>query len=112
MQYLFPAKRLAEILLVTSGGVLAWLPRGRRGEIIEFGEGGVDLALWKPSRRGASDADRPIRFVCVGRLVATKAYDLALEALHQIAGQIDVRLEIIGTGPMLTRWHRHSDPVA
>lgn len=100
-QWFFPGKRRAAVLLVDHPQVRRWLPRRLRGEVVELGEGGVELAAWNPSP-GARDREAtPIRLVCSGRLVPSKAIDLLLEAVSQISSRAKVRLEILGDGPML-----------
>ena len=61
---------------------------------------GVDTDLWRPGPRPLSRAGASLRLVCVGRLHASKGFDVALRALCQSLGEgLDARLTILGDGP-------------
>jgi len=60
----------------------------------------VDVASFTPSR------ERSGRFLVVSRLVASKRVDLAIEA----ANRLRLPLDVIGTGPELTRLRRQAGP--
>jgi len=97
MNTLLPGKKRASVLLVANHRTRAGLPSGVRGHVFELPENGVDLAQWQAGFTPAISG----RFVFVGRLVAWKALDIVLHALTQTH---EATLDIIGDGPMLSRW--------
>lgn len=96
---LMPGKLRAAALVVANERTRRALPRGAEGEVITLIENGVDLDAWPPTRRVA-DADRPTRFVFLGRLVDWKGVDLLLDAFAGVRTHSPTHLEIIGDGPM------------
>lgn len=100
---LIPGTRQAATLLVANERTRRALPAGVRGEVLSLPENAVDLDLWKPAR-ATSDHDRRVRLVFVGRLVAVKALDLLFEAMKRACEEVELDLEVIGTGPMLSVW--------
>jgi glycosyltransferase involved in cell wall biosynthesis len=99
MHALLPGKRRAAILLVANRRTRAALPSGVRKHIFELAENGVDLNQW----RADPQATVGNSFVFVGRLVAWKALDVVL---HALADTPDASLDVIGDGPMLSRWKK------
>lgn len=104
----WPAKREAAVLLVANARTRAALPSGVRGEIVEFSENGVDLALWQPAPYSpvallgqGGEARRTVRFVFVGRLVDWKGVDLLLQAFMEARGRTlqPLSLSVVGDGP-------------
>jgi glycosyltransferase involved in cell wall biosynthesis len=65
-----------------------------------LGRIGVDTRKWVPGPRHTSRNGGPARIVSVGRLTASKGFDVLLHALQRVrqSGQ-DVTLRIIGAGP-------------
>jgi glycosyltransferase involved in cell wall biosynthesis len=99
MNTLLPGKMRAAVLLVANRRTRAALPAGVRGHVFELPENGVDLAQWRADFAPTLDGN----FVFAGRLVAWKALDIVLQAL---AHTPDATLDVIGDGPMLSRWQR------
>jgi len=95
MNRLMPGKLRAALLLVANPRTRAALPTGVRGQVVELVENGVDLTLWQPVERPATDG--PVRFVFAGRLVDWKAVDLLLEAFARVT--TPAKLAVIGSGP-------------
>ena len=94
---ILPGKRRAAVLLVANDRTRAAL-QFRRAEAVELVENGVDLSVWRPS--AVADAPRDAtEFMFLGRLVGWKAVDIAIEALGNIADEVDVRLTVVGDGP-------------
>lgn len=93
---LIPGKRRAAVLLVANARTRAGLPVAHP-RIVEMPENGVDFDIWRaPAARARSG---PFRLVFMGRLVALKGLDFALEALASArAGGRDIRLDILGDG--------------
>ena len=95
----------AAAILVASGATLASIPARSRARCIHMLENGVDLtrfhaALWPARPAGLS----PLKILFVGRLVPFKALALLLEAIARVRDEFDVRLEVIGDGPMAAVW--------
>jgi glycosyltransferase involved in cell wall biosynthesis len=62
---------------------------------------GVDTDMFSPAER--VEPDRPFTFVTVGSLVPVKGHDLLLRSmatLRRIAPHTEIRLRIVGTGPL------------
>jgi glycosyltransferase involved in cell wall biosynthesis len=95
-----PGKRQAQTLLVANQRTNLSLPSCLRGQVLELVENGVDMSVWhKPVKPDdADDADRPARFVYLGRLVDWKAVALLLEAFDRVVKSTPAVLEIIGDG--------------
>jgi len=99
MNTLLPGKKRAAVLLVANRRTRAALPAGLRGHVFELSENGVDLTQWRADSAPAINGN----FVFVGRLVAWKALDLVL---HALAHTPEASLDVIGDGPMLSRWQK------
>lgn len=67
---------------------------------------GLDLGRFgapdgkRPARDG-SDAEDPVRLLCVGRAVEKKGLDLLLDALARLPPALNWRLKHVGGGPLL-----------
>ena len=96
---LIPGKLLATTLIVANQRTKAALPAGFRGQVEQMWESGVDTSVWQPPEVGFTQKGPPIRFACMGRLIALKAIDILLEAFKVVAEQVDCTLEIVGDGP-------------
>jgi glycosyltransferase involved in cell wall biosynthesis len=66
-------------------------------------ENGVDLCKFKAAPWVAPGL-LPLRLLFVGRLVPFKALGLLLEAIARISAEFQVRLDVIGDGPMAPVW--------
>lgn len=111
MNRLMPGKLRAAILLVANERTCQALPSHTRGRILTLVENGVDLTLWSPADSPPAGvapqrADRPFRFIFIGRLVDWKAVDLLLLAFSQIMPQARGTLAIVGDGPERVRLER------
>jgi glycosyltransferase involved in cell wall biosynthesis len=98
-------KRHAAIVLVANARTLAALPSGLHGRVLEMPENGVDLSQWTGAVNNLQPAQANA-FLFIGRLVEWKALDLAIEAIERVPG---AQLEVIGDGPMLSKWARLAD---
>ena len=71
----------------------------RPGQAVEVIPNGVDLARFRPGDPKTGDH---VRFVFVGRLIANKGPDVALEAFRVVNERAaNTRLSFVGDGPML-----------
>jgi glycosyltransferase involved in cell wall biosynthesis len=98
MNTLLLGKYRAAVLLVANRRTRAALPPGADRHVFELSENGVDLTQWRADSTPAAD-----RFIFIGRLVAWKALDIVLHALTHTPG---ASLDVIGDGPMLSRWQK------
>jgi glycosyltransferase involved in cell wall biosynthesis len=100
MNFLFPGKRQAAMLLVANERTRAALPRGVCGNVVTLVENGVDLALWSAPASADKLASTSVvaRFVFMGRLIALKAVDLLLLAFKRASADTAMTLSIIGSG--------------
>ena len=72
MNFVFPGKRKAAMLLVANERTRAALPRGVCSNVVTLVENGVDLALWSvpaSSAKESASTSAAARFVFMGRLV-------------------------------------------
>lgn len=89
----------AAAVLVANERTRALLPAAAQRVSHPMPESAVVLADWpEKTEGGASKA--PVRFVFLGRLVPYKSPDLAVRAFARARARSDVRLEIIGDGPL------------
>jgi len=94
--------RRAARILVATRATLRSVPRGARHKTHSMLENGVDTSRFAPTPWPAAPSPSvPLRVAFVGRLVPVKAVDLLIDALARVRARRDVRLEIVGDGPML-----------
>jgi glycosyltransferase involved in cell wall biosynthesis len=99
MNYLFPGKREAAMLLVANERTRAALPRGVCRNVVTLVENGVDLALWSAPGSSTEESESgAARFIFMGRLVDWKAVDLLLLAFKRASARTAMTLSIIGSG--------------
>lgn len=99
MNWLFPGKRQAALLLVANERTHKALPFGVSNRVETMVENGVDLNLWQPAKH--SSRRLPVgftRYAFVGRLVDWKAVDLLLRAFKRAAAETPMSLDIFGDG--------------
>ncbi len=95
---LWPGKLRARMLLVANERTRNALPLCLRGVPVRvLVENGVDLDGWKEAPWD-DDANSPVRFATVGRLVDFKAIDLLIEAFAQASREVRATLEVYGDG--------------
>ena len=97
--------RHAALILVATRATAASIAPRYRSRCVAMLENGVDLkrfraAPWPPP----PGPGHPLRALFVGRLVPFKALALLLEAIAAIRAAIDVRLSVVGDGPMRAQW--------
>lgn len=99
--------RRATCVVAGSEGAAATVRRwGFRGRVEVMPQLGIDLTA-APRRRLASP--RPFVVGYAGRLAPEKGVDVLTDAVAALAGDgIDVRLEIVGTGPHEQRLRQHA----
>jgi len=101
------ARRLvarADALVAVSRAVAAGA-NPRPGQFLRVIPNGVDLEQFRP---GGAKREGDVRFVFVGRLIANKGPDIALEAFRMVNGRAaNSRLVIVGDGPMLPTLQRY-----
>jgi glycosyltransferase involved in cell wall biosynthesis len=95
----------AAAILVASQATLDSIPERSRARCLPMLENGVDLrkfhaAPWPEPPLG----HLPLRILFVGRLVPFKALGLLLEAIARVRAEFQVRLDVIGDGPMAAVW--------
>jgi glycosyltransferase involved in cell wall biosynthesis len=111
VNHLMPGKLRAQTLLVANDRTRRALPKAVRGRVITLVENGVDLSLWTAAERNGRKP-APTRFAFTGRLVDWKAVDVLLDAFAKVAKQADVRLDIMGDGPMRAQLQSQSKSLA
>jgi glycosyltransferase involved in cell wall biosynthesis len=99
MNWLWPGKRRAQILMVANARTRAALPI-RHPRVIDLVENAVDLRTWKTAApRVQRAADAPFRLVFIGRLVDWKCVDITLAAIERVrASGVEVTLDVLGDG--------------
>jgi len=95
----------AAAVLVANERTRELLPARARRVSRSMPESAVVLADWPEKEHGAPGTGAPgpdgqVRFVFLGRLVPYKSPDLAVRAFARARKQRDMRLEIIGDGPL------------
>ncbi len=103
LNWLWPGKRRAQILMVANARTRAALP-ANHPHVVDLVENAVDLRTWKaPAARVQRAHGTPFRLVFVGRLVDWKCVDITLAAVESArALGADVTLDILGDGPEMT----------
>jgi peptidoglycan/LPS O-acetylase OafA/YrhL/glycosyltransferase involved in cell wall biosynthesis len=101
MNTLFPGKREAAAVLVANERTGRGLPGGLTGRVLQIVENGVDMTLWgaQPAAEPPEPAERPARFIYMGRLVDWKAVDLLLHAFERARRAAPMTLTLVGDGP-------------
>lgn len=95
----------ATTVLVANERTRRALPQGLRGKVIEMVENGVDFARFDPHlRRKSPRIAGKLRAMFLGRLVACKVVDIAIEAIAKANQEVQVSLDIVGDGPMRHHW--------
>lgn len=97
---LVPGKLQADTLIVANKCTANALPRGYRGKVYEVVESGVDLSIWKPTKRHEFQPNHPVRFVYSGRFVDWKGVQFLIEGFKQVAERTNSVLELIGDGEL------------
>lgn len=103
LNFIIPGKRRADLIAVANRRTREALPKGIQGRVVELVENGVDLAIWRPRQMEPRKIET-FKLVFVGRLVAWKAVDIAIEAIHRLGVDTPISFEIIGDGPMRENW--------
>lgn len=88
----------AHTVLVANQRTRDALPWGVRGRVVELVENGVDLDLFTPGPSSSRAVRAVPRFVFAGRLVDWKGVDHLLRALHLVAAETALTLDIVGEG--------------
>ncbi len=95
---LIPGKSKANLLLCANERTKNSLPYILKGKKVDiFVENGVDLALWK-NESFEEPSSTLVEFTFVGRLVDWKGLTFLFNALKFIKSEIEIRLNIIGSG--------------
>lgn len=97
---LVPGKLQADALIVSCKCTADALPKGYRGKVYEVVESGVDLSLWKLTKRHDTQPSQPVRFVYSGRFVDWKGVQFLVQAFKQVADTTNSVLELIGDGEL------------
>jgi glycosyltransferase involved in cell wall biosynthesis len=97
--------RHAAMILTATRATLASIAPRYHPRCVHMIENGVDLtrfsaAPWPP----APAAGQPLHALFMGHLVPFKGLAMLLEALAAVRGAIDVRLTVVGEGPMRQAW--------
>lgn len=98
VNWLLPGKRKAALLLVANERTRQALPPGACRNVKGLVENGVDLDLWRSTDLTNQERNKQLRLAYIGRLIPWKGVDMLLEAIASVAGEIPVRLDIIGRG--------------
>jgi glycosyltransferase involved in cell wall biosynthesis len=99
LNWLFPGKRNAALILVANKRTRMALPSNLRARaIVEFAENGVDVERFNAKAlRASSDT---LRMIYVGRLVDWKRVDLLISACSRLVGKVGFEAHIVGDGPL------------
>ena len=114
MHSFMPGKRKAAVLLVANERTRQALPKGLRGQVIQFCENGVDLSLWQVPP-GVEDefSQHALRVAFAGRLIDLKGVDLLLEATaraqQRLTSGARIQLNIIGDGEIAAELRQKAD---
>lgn len=96
-------------ILVATRSTREWYPERVRARCVDMLENAVDLARFPPQEWPAPPGDdTPLRLVFVGRLVPFKALPLLLRAMSRLRERLDIRLTVVGDGPMRADWEAES----
>lgn len=100
MNFLFPGKRKAALLLVANERTRQALPRGVSTNVYRLVENGVDLSLWNSRATPVCPSQNPNPvFTYLGFLRDWKGVDLLLHAAARVLKQRQIQLRIVGDGP-------------
>jgi glycosyltransferase involved in cell wall biosynthesis len=113
MNWLWPGKRRAQVLMVANARTRAALPI-RHPRVIELVENAVDLRTWAATApRVQRAADAPFRLVYIGRLVDWKCVAMTLAAVERArASGVAVTLDILGDGPEMADLRQRAQGMA
>ncbi len=99
--WVVPGKRKAATLLVANERTKAALPNCLRSvPVATLVENGVDLRLFASAGNRSSAMPSLSNIIYVGRLVEVKRVDLLIEACLFLRGSENLKLHIIGDGPL------------
>lgn len=98
MHWLVPGKLQADTLIVANQTSAKALPKGCKSKIYEVVESGVDLSIWKQTKRNNPQSNQSVRFVYCGRFTDWKGFQCLVEAFKQVAEQTNSVLELSGDG--------------
>ncbi len=94
------ARKNASAIVCGSRETLRQMPDSVNGRTIYLPENGIDPARFVAERTRTA-GDGPLRLVSIGRLVAYKGFDMAIEAAMPLLKEGRATLTIYGQGPML-----------
>jgi glycosyltransferase involved in cell wall biosynthesis len=92
----------ATVILTANRATLEGIPKRSRPRCVVMLENGVDLRKFKATSWPSELS--PLRLLFVGRLVPFKGLVLLLEAIARANAEIQIRLDVIGDGPMAAVW--------
>lgn len=97
--YYRATREAAAAILVGSLTTYGQVPRRYVGKCIYLPENGIDTGRFAAPEASRRDSARTPRALFVGRLVSTKACDIALEALAPLLRESRLTFTIVGDGP-------------
>ncbi|MEQ8381247.1 MAG: glycosyltransferase family 4 protein [Coleofasciculus sp. A1-SPW-01] len=97
LNFWFPGKRKANILIVANQRTQNCLPVKIQGMVMELVENGVELSLWEPNCESNCNRNYT-KFIFIGRLVDWKGVRWLLLAFQQVREQAPAFLDIVGSG--------------
>ncbi|MDP1699413.1 MAG: glycosyltransferase family 4 protein [Aestuariivirga sp.] len=101
MNRMIPGKSKAACLLVANDRTRAALPDSvKSAPVSTLVENGVDLRLFEGADSRATPETTEANIIYVGRLVDFKRVDLLIDACLSLRGREDVKLHIVGDGPL------------
>jgi glycosyltransferase involved in cell wall biosynthesis len=112
LNWIWPGKRRAQILMVANARTRAALPM-KHSRVVDLVENAVDLRTWTaPATRSTRAKGAPFRLVYVGRLVDWKCVDITLAAVERArASGVDVTLDILGDGPEMSSLRQRAQEI-
>jgi glycosyltransferase involved in cell wall biosynthesis len=108
LNFVFPGKRRARLLLVANDRTRKALPRSTASRTVDLVENGVDFTVWRRQEPRSDHSSVQVRLIFIGRLVDWKAIEIVLEAIKQL-DRPRLSFEIIGEGPMRPAWEKLSN---
>lgn len=101
--------RGASVILSATKPTLEGIPSRYREHCVQMIENGVDMELFKATDWPAPPSqEEALKLVFVGRLVPFKGIPLLLDALVRLKTGCQVKVRIIGDGPMRKPWEEET----
>jgi len=107
VNFIFPGKRKASLLLVSNNRTLEALPSSSTNKVKLMVENGVDLSLWQ-NELSNDYVPEVAEFIYMGRLVDWKGVNYLLDAFSNLIKNHNAKLTIIGDGIEMSNLQKHA----